>query len=117
VTFNVIAGCAVAPALSVLTATGFVNGKRQFSTPYRIDIRQPITKKFATGDYVGHPYSCAKFAAQPSMGLLGEWMKYNQNFIYLYSPFWRNSPTIDGFWRMIAQMMRTRARMCLLWFR
>jgi len=31
-------------------ATGFVNGTGQFSTPYRIDTRQPITKKFVTGD-------------------------------------------------------------------
>jgi len=31
-------------ASPVLTVTGFVNGKRQFSTPYRIDTPQPITK-------------------------------------------------------------------------
>ena len=31
----VITGCAVAPA-PVLTATGFVNGRGQFSTPHRI---------------------------------------------------------------------------------
>ena len=38
----------------------------------------PIAKKFVTGDYVGDPYSCAKFGAQPSTGgLLGEWVKYN----------------------------------------
>jgi len=30
-----ITGCAVAPA--VLTATDLVNGRRRFSTPYRID--------------------------------------------------------------------------------
>jgi len=28
----------------VLTATGFVNGKGQFSTPHRIDTPQPMTK-------------------------------------------------------------------------
>ena len=39
----------------VLTATGFVNGKGQCSTPHRIDTPQPITKKFVTGDYVGDP--------------------------------------------------------------
>ena len=37
-------------ASPVLTATGFVNGKGQFSTPHRIDTPQPITKKFVTGD-------------------------------------------------------------------
>jgi len=69
----------------VLTATGLVNGKGQFSTPYRIDIPQAITKTFATGDYVGDPYSCAKFGA-PSVygGLLGEWPNYNQNYFYLF---------------------------------
>jgi len=43
----------------LLTATGFVNGKEQFSTPHRIDTPQPITKKFVTGDYVGDPYGYA----------------------------------------------------------
>ena len=55
-------------ASPVLTATGFVNGKRQFSTPHRIDTPQPITKKFVTGDYVGDPYGCAKLGAYPSKG-------------------------------------------------
>jgi len=31
----------------VLMATGFVNGKGQFLTPYRIDTHQPITKKLS----------------------------------------------------------------------
>ena len=39
----------------VLTATGLVNGKGQFSTP------QNRHQKFVTGDYVGDPYRCAKF--------------------------------------------------------
>jgi len=55
----------------VLTATGFVNGKRQFSTPYRIDTPQPITKTFVTGDYVGDLYGCAKLGAYPSTGASG----------------------------------------------
>jgi len=55
-------------ASPVLTATGFVNGRWQFSTPYRINTPRPITKKFSTGDYVGGPYGCAKFGANPSMG-------------------------------------------------
>ena len=62
----VITGCAVAPA--VLTATGLVNGKGQFSTPHRIDTPQPITKKFVTGDYLSDPYGCAKLGAYPSKG-------------------------------------------------
>jgi len=59
-----ITGCAVAPAL--LTATGFVYGKGQFSTPYRIDTPQAITKQFVTGDYVGDPYGCANLGTYPS---------------------------------------------------
>jgi len=55
-------------ASPVLTATGFVNGKGQFSTPHRIDTPQPITKKIVTGDYVGDPYGCAKLGAYPSTG-------------------------------------------------
>jgi len=55
-------------ASHVLTATGFVNGKGQFLTPHRIDTPQPITKKFATRDYVGDPYGCAKLGAYPSSG-------------------------------------------------
>jgi len=54
----------------VLTATGFVNGKGQFSTPYLQNRHpQPITKKFVTGDYVGDPYSYAKLGAHPSTGV------------------------------------------------
>jgi len=55
-------------ASPVLTATGFVNEKGQFSTPHRIDTPQPITKIFVTGDYVGDPYGCAKLGAYPYMG-------------------------------------------------
>jgi len=35
----------------------------------------PLTdhqKKFATGDYVGGPYGCAKFGANTSMGASGQ---------------------------------------------
>jgi len=38
--------------------------------PYRIDSRHPSTdhQKIVTDDYVGDPYSCAKFGAHPSKG-------------------------------------------------
>jgi len=55
----------------VLTATGFVDGKGQFSTPHRIDTPQPITKKFVTGNYVGDSYGIAKLGAYPSTGASG----------------------------------------------
>jgi len=43
----VISGCMRGIASPVLTATGFVNGKGQFSTPHRIYTPQPITKNLS----------------------------------------------------------------------
>jgi len=79
-------------ASPVLTATGFVNGIWQFSTPHRINTPWPITKKFGTGDYVGGPYGCAKFGANQSMG--GFWANgWNITKLFLFIPFIMNSPT------------------------
>jgi len=50
-------------------------------------------KKIVTGDYVSDPYGCDKFGANPFMGASGKWVKYNKNFIYLFIPFFGNSPT------------------------
>ena len=75
-------------ASPVLTATGFVNGRWQFSTPHRIHTPWPFTKKIVASDYVGDPYGCAKFGANPSTG--GCWAngwnitKFIYLFIYLY---------------------------------
>ena len=84
-------------ASPVLTATGFVNGRGQFSTPQRIHTPWPMTQKFVASDYVGDPYGCAKFGANPSTGgLLGKWVKYNEIFFYLFIYlylFLINSPT------------------------
>ena len=48
-------------------------------------------------------------------GLLGTWVKYNQNYFYLY--LFRGTHLhvrrVDGFSRMMAQTTRTRTRMCL----
>jgi len=68
---------------SRLSATGVVNGKGQYSTPYRIDTPQPITTTFVTGDYVGDPNSCAKLGAHPSTG---EASGHNK-IIFIYSLF------------------------------
>jgi len=62
-------------ASPVLMATGFVNGKWQFSTPHRINTPQPITKQIVTGDYVGDPYGYVKSVAYSSTwasGHMGE---------------------------------------------
>ena len=79
-------------ASPVLTATGFVNRRWQFSTLHRINTPWPITKKFVASDYFGDPYGCAKFGANPSMG--GFWAnRWNiTNFFYLYL-FFIDSPT------------------------
>ena len=55
----------------VLTATGLVNGRWQFSTP--LQNRHPLTdrQKLVTGDYVGDPCIGAKFGAHPSTGASG----------------------------------------------
>ena len=76
----------------MLTATGFVNGKGQFSTPNRIDTPQPTTKTFVTGDYVGDPYGCANLGAYLSTG--GFWAYgWNITKIILIYTFFGNSPT------------------------
>ena len=104
-------------ASPVLTATGFVNGRWQFLTPHRINTPWPITKKFGTGDYVGGPYGCAKFGANPSMG--GFWangLNITKNFLLIYTFSWTHLQVRrdDGLSRLMAQTTRTRARMCLL---
>jgi len=38
-----------------------------FDPPHKIRTSQPITKIVA-GDYVGDPYGCANFGANPSVG-------------------------------------------------
>jgi len=49
-------------------------------------------KKIGTGDYVGGPYGCAKFGANPSMGASGQMGEIERIFFYLYL-FFINSPT------------------------
>ena len=82
-------------ASPVLTSTGFVNGRWQFSTPHRIHTPWPITKKFVVSDYVATPMAVPIWCKSVYGGLLGKWVKYNGKFflcIYLYL-FFMNSPT------------------------
>ena len=53
---------------ALLTATARVNGEGQNLTPYRMEIPEPIAKKFGTVDYVRKATPCAKFRANPSTG-------------------------------------------------
>jgi len=46
-------------------------------------------------------------------GVLGKWVKYNEIFIYLFTPFsGTHLPVrlVDGFSRLMAQRTRTRAK-------
>jgi len=100
----------------VLTPTGFVNGRWQFSTPTEsTPLNQSTPKKFGTGDYVGSPNGCAKFGANPSMG--GFWANgWNiTKFLFIYIPFFReltnrSDPSAD----VHAWWLRRRARVYLL---
>jgi len=76
-------------------------------------------EKFGSGDYVGSPYGCAKFGANPSWGILGKWVRYNEHFyLFIYTLFreltYRSDPSTNGFLRLIAHTTRTRTRVCLL---
>jgi len=115
-------------ASPMLTANGLVNEKGQFSTPYRIDTPQPITKKLSHV-IVGNPYSRAKFGAHPFTGSF--WVNGRNItkiliylficlFIYLFIPLLethRQVRPVGMFSRMAAQTTRTRVRMCLFGFR
>ena len=64
--------------------------------PYRIHTPWPITKNFVASDYVGDPYGCAKFGANPSTGgfRANGWnITKILFFIYLFMVFFMNSPT------------------------
>jgi len=79
-----------ASPVNVITATGFVNGKGQFSTPHRIDTPQPITKNLSQVITSATP-TAAKLGAHRSTGASGhmKWVKYNQ-IIFIYAPFWHS---------------------------
>ena len=59
----------------------------------------------------------ATFVQIRPRGLLGEWVKYDKIlfiYLYLFSGTHLQVRPVDRFSRLMAQMMRTRARMCLL---
>jgi len=64
-----------------------LRGRWQFSTPHRIHTPWPITKIFVANEFVGGPYGCTKFGANPFTGggLLGEWVKCIEFFLFVYS--------------------------------
>jgi len=65
---------------------------------HRIHSTWSITKKFVASDYVGDPYGCVKFGTNPSTGASGQMGELQLNFylfIYLFIPFFINSPTVQ----------------------
>ena len=105
-------------ASPVLTATDFVNGRWQFSTPHRINTPWPITKNLVQVITSAAPTAAPNLVQIRRWGLLDKWVKYNENyFLFIYTFFsWTHLQVRrdDGFSRLMAQTTRTRARMCLL---
>ena len=70
-------------------------------------------QKIVASDYVGDPYGCAKFGANPSTG--GFWADGWRNFylfIYLFIPFFHDPPTDFHAWWL---KRRGFAQGCAFW--
>ena len=98
-------------------ATGFVNGRWQFSTPTESTplVRSP--KNLVRWLRRRPLRLCQIWCKSVHGGLLGKWVKYNEfSFIYLYLFSWTHLQVrpVDGFSCLMAQTTRTLARMCLL---
>jgi len=98
----------------VLTATGFVNGRWQFSTP--LIESTPLDRP---PENLVHVTMSAAPMAVPNLvqiirwGLLGKWVKYNE-FVFIYTFFSLTQlqvRLVDGFSRLMAQTTRTRGMM------
>ena len=103
-------------ASPVLTATGFVNGKGQFSAVYRIDTPQPITKKLSQFITSTTPMT-AKLGAYPST--LDFWTHgWNiTKIIFIYAPFWKLTYRSDRSTDFHAWWLKRRglAQGCAFW--
>jgi len=83
--------------------------------PHRMEIPEPIAKKFGTVDYVREATPCAKFRANPSTGGFSA-NAWNITKIFLRYTFFQKLLQVrllDGFSRAMAQTTRSHARMCL----
>ena len=113
-------------ASPVLTATCFVNGRRQFSTSHRIHTRWPITKNLVQMITSAAPMAVWNLC-KSTHGASGQISEIKRIFLYLFIYFIHSfiylnlfSGThlqvrpFDGFSRFMAQMTRTHVLMCLL---
>ena len=71
-------------ASPVLTATGFVNGRWQFSTPTESTPLDRSPKNLLLVITSVTPTAVPNLVKSVHGGLLDKWVKYNENFIYLF---------------------------------
>jgi len=69
-------------ASPVFTATGLVNGRWRFSTPYRIDSPQRSPKNYHRWLRRRPLQLCQIWFQSVNGGLLCEWMKYNWKSLF-----------------------------------
>ena len=77
-------------ASPVLTATGFVSGRWQFSTPTEYSPLDRSPKNLLLVITSATPTAVPNLVQIRPRGLLGKWVKYNEIFIYLFIPFFMN---------------------------
>jgi len=77
----------------VLTATGFVNGKWQFST---FTESTPITKKMVQMIISASHTAVPNLVQIRPRGLLGKWVKYNDFLFFIYTFFHQLTGRSDG---------------------
>ena len=92
-------------------------GKMEIWPPCKIETLEQIDTQFVRIDYVRELNVCSKFGKNPFTGDF--WAKgWNITFCvtFLFIYFSRTNVAkrpLDGFWRVMAQKTRNRARMCL----
>jgi len=99
-------------ASPVLTATGFVNGRWQISTPTESTPLDRSPKNLVQVITSAAPTAVPNLVQIRPRGLLGKWVKYNEFFylligLYLISRTHLQVRPIDGFSRLMAQTTRT----------
>ena len=106
-------------ASPVLTASGFVNGRWQFSTPTESTPLDRSPKNLVPVITLAVPMAVPNLVQFRRWKFLGKWVKYNEIvfllfYVYLFSGTHLQVRPVDGFSCLMAQTTRPRARMCLL---
>jgi len=89
-------------ASPVLTATGFVNGRWQISTPTESTPLDRSPKNLVQVITSAAPTAVPNLVQIRPRGLLGKWVKYNEIFLFINRPIpffheltYRSDPTTD----------------------